>query len=157
MCRVCGTQTMTVDGTAAGTYLRAAALLASAVVCFLSSLLLLGARQGPSQVIGLADTASNVEGFGTSPLAPTAEHQRLLQTTSGSGHSVTITIANSNSNLQWIGRVITGKSDTRVFDWGGCAVRMRITGTTRLGLVVKVGDGRDKREGGSSIASAFPL
>lgn len=91
----------------------------------------MGARQGPSQAFGLADTASNVEGFGTSPLAPTAEHQRLLQTTSG------ITIANSNSNLQWIGRVITGKSDTRVFDWGGCAVRMRITGTTKLGLVVK--------------------
>jgi hypothetical protein len=110
-----------------------AAVLGASLVCLHTSILLLRMHSDSAGDDGLADTTSNVEGFGTSPYAPTAEHQRMLQTSAAG-----ITIANSNSNLQWIGRVVTGKSDTRVFDWGGCAVRMRITGTTKLGLVVKV-------------------
>jgi hypothetical protein len=67
----------------------------------------------------------------SSPEARAELHQRRMQTTSG------VNILNSNPNLQWFGRILTN-ADKRFFDWGGSAIRMRITGTTSLGMVVKV-------------------
>ena len=71
---------------------------------------------------------SELEGMETALEA----YHRELQTVS------TVNLHCSDTNLQWVGRIVTRADGTKSFDWGGSAVRMRITGTTQLGFSVKV-------------------
>jgi hypothetical protein len=75
----------------------------------------------------------------TATYSSDGEEVRLFEPTHRELASTPITIPPSNANLVYIGRWKAGAdATTRVFDWGGCTVRMRITGTSSLGLAVQV-------------------
>ena len=59
-----------------------------------------------------------------------------------------VVIAVDNPNLFYMGRWKEGTTGgTRIFDWGGFTIRMRITGTTSLGVSLQVTHCRAKFDG----------